>query len=236
MCAGWHWRLEKPWRLSGPDNRTFSRGCFLPYKHTQTGCGIWNRWPSGANRFLRGCVRSRVPLLGMLTVLCWLFAVACGGGDDATPTSVNTPTSVPTPTTLPTSEVTSEPPTSPVTSVPATPTVGAGDQVTVGMNTFLNVPDNVAPQALWCYQCHFAQDIPEAGGLLGPDLSHIGTDAANRKPGLSAEEYIRESIRDPQGFICDVERCTAGLMTSAITENLTDVQVDGLVAFLLTLE
>jgi hypothetical protein len=53
---------------------------------------------------------------------------------------------------------------------------------------------------------------------------------------MSAEDYIRESIKDPEAFICEEERCTAGLMTSAITEKLTDEQVDDLVAFLLTVK
>ena len=133
---------------------------------------------------------------------------------------------------------TSSPTSAPLTPTSASPTVTveAGDPVAVGMNTFLNVPDSVAPQALWCYQCHFVQDVPEASGLIGPDLSHIGTDAATRVAGLSSEQYIRESILDPAGFICDVGRCSAGLMTSAITENLTEEQVDALVAFLLTQE
>ena len=76
--------------------------------------------------------------------------------------------------------------------------------------------------------------MPEAIGLLGPDLSTIGADAAGRQPGVSAEDYLRESIRDPEAFIAEgVERNTPGLMLTAITAGLTDVDVDALVAFLL---
>ena len=51
---------------------------------------------------------------------------------------------------------------------------------------------------------------------------------------MSAEDYIRESIKNPEAFIAEgVERAMPGLMTSALTSNLTDEQVDGLVAFLL---
>ncbi len=71
-------------------------------------------------------------------------------------------------------------------------------------------------------------------GLVGPDLTHIGTDAATRKPGVSAEAYIRESIREPDAFVAEgVARAIPGLMTSALTANLTDQQVEALVQFLL---
>ena len=73
-----------------------------------------------------------------------------------------------------------------------------------------------------------------AEGLIGPDLTNIGSVAASRKPGTSAEEYLVESLRNPDGFIPDgVERATAGLMTLAIVGDLTDEQVEALVAFLL---
>lgn len=51
---------------------------------------------------------------------------------------------------------------------------------------------------------------------------------------MTAEEYIIESITDPEAFIpTGVERAMAGLMTRAIAEGLTKDQVNALVAFLL---
>ena len=101
-----------------------------------------------------------------------------------------------------------------------------------GQELFLSPPSNAGPQALWCSQCHVIEGI--SGGLTGPDLTHVGTDAATRKPGFSAEEYIRESIKLPEEHIAEgVERATPGLMTSSITEGLTVAQVDALVEFLL---
>lgn len=83
-----------------------------------------------------------------------------------------------------------------------------------------------------CGACHTIEDV--AVGMVGPDLTYIGSEAASRKPGMSAEDYIRESIKNPEAFIAEgVERAMPGLMTSALTSNLTDEQVDGLVAFLL---
>ena len=83
-----------------------------------------------------------------------------------------------------------------------------------------------------CATCHTIEGV--ATGMLGPDLTHIGTDAETRKPGVSAEDYIRESIKDPEAFVAEgVERATAGLMLASVTANLTDGQVDALVEFLL---
>ena len=107
----------------------------------------------------------------------------------------------------------------------------------MGRELYLNVPANAAPQALWCYQCHLIEGIPEADGLVGPEHTLIGSDAISRVPGMSAEDYLRESIVDPELRVAEgVDRATPGLMTTAIVERLTDEQVDALVAFLLTLK
>ncbi len=83
-----------------------------------------------------------------------------------------------------------------------------------------------------CAACHTIEGLTT--GLVGPDLTHIGTDAGTRKPGVSAEEYIFESIREPEVFVAEgVERATPGLMTAVLTARLTDGQVDALVEFLL---
>ena len=85
-----------------------------------------------------------------------------------------------------------------------------------------------------CVTCHTLDGVPEAVGLLGPDLSTIGADAANRQPGVSAEDYLTQSIKDPESFVAEgVERATPGLMTTAITAGLTDADVEALVAFLM---
>ena len=83
-----------------------------------------------------------------------------------------------------------------------------------------------------CAACHTIDGV--AAGLVGPDQTHIGTEAATRRPGLSAREYITESILDPEAFVpTGVERALPGVMTPALTANLTDDQVNALVEFLL---
>ncbi len=80
--------------------------------------------------------------------------------------------------------------------------------------------------------CHTIEGI--SAGLVGPDLTHIGSEASGRISGVSAEDYLIESIRNPEAFVAEgVERAIPGLMTSAITANLTDQQVEALVQFLL---
>ncbi len=83
-----------------------------------------------------------------------------------------------------------------------------------------------------CGACHTVEGV--SAGVVGPDLTYIGSEAADRIPGMSAEDYLTESITNPEAFIAEgVERAMPGLMTAAVTSHLTDEQVDGLVAFLL---
>jgi len=57
---------------------------------------------------------------------------------------------------------------------------------------------------------------------------------ADRKPGVSARDYITESIKDPEAFVATgVERAIPGVMTGSITAGFSDGVVDALVAFLM---
>ena len=80
-----------------------------------------------------------------------------------------------------------------------------------------------------CGACHAIQGIPGAGGTIGPNLSAIAAVADRRKPGTSAEDYLRESIVDPDAHV--VLGYQPGSMPRV---PLSDQQVGDLVAFLLT--
>ena len=117
-------------------------------------------------------------------------------------------------------------------SEPAPATPAAGGLADTGRQIFITGMGQGA--ATPCVTCHTVEGVPEAVGLLGPDLSRIGAQAPNRQRGVSAEEYLTQSITDPESFVPDgVERATPGLMLSAITAGLTEEDVEALVAFLI---
>lgn len=141
---------------------------------------------------------------------------------------------------VPCPSVTDVPSKDPVVTVPNEPTVSQvcpddNSPAALGCQLFLNVPESVGAQALWCYQCHLIEGL--STGIVGPELTDIGTYAAARKDGLTAKQYIRESIKNPEVFIPEgVERALPGLMTEAIVVGMTNDEVDKLVAFMLTLK
>ena len=73
-----------------------------------------------------------------------------------------------------------------------------------------------------CPACHTIPNIPGAVGQIGPNLSNIGVDGATRRPGYTAEEYIRESIQNPSAFTapnCPTGPCPAGVMPQITLSN-----------------
>lgn len=86
-----------------------------------------------------------------------------------------------------------------------------------------------------CTTCHANQNIPGAVLELGPDHTNIATEAEGREAGLSVEEYLRRSITEPSAFTTPGWEESAELMESTLVAvDLTDADVDALVAFLLT--
>ena len=93
-----------------------------------------------------------------------------------------------------------------------------------------------------CSACHTIDGV--AQGILGPPLNGIGSAAANRIPGYSAEEYIRESIMKPEVYAAGTadglsQDYDGNLMLSTmagILPSLTDEDIENLVDYLLTLQ
>ncbi len=89
-----------------------------------------------------------------------------------------------------------------------------------------------------CGNCHTIAGVPGATGTVGPNLSEIGAVAASRKEGYTAEEYIRESILDPNAFIapeCPNGPCPAGVMLQSFGETLSEKDLDTIVNYLAAL-
>lgn len=80
-----------------------------------------------------------------------------------------------------------------------------------------------------CNACHALEGFP-GRSAVGPDLSGLAAVADSRRPGMSAEAYVRESIREPQAFIAPG---FGGRFVEMPALPLTDAEVEALVSFLL---
>lgn len=82
-----------------------------------------------------------------------------------------------------------------------------------------------------CNTCH---SLTPDTVVVGPSLAGVGTRAETRISGTSAEDYIRQSILEPDAYV--VEGFQPGVMVQVWEETLTPEQVDNLTAYLLTLK
>ena len=148
----------------------------------------------------------RRPLLVGISAALLLVGLlaACGSGDDGGETATTT------------------------TQAPAASSASAGTDLAAQGKTLY------AGRGL-CTTCHANENIPGATAELGPDHTRIATEAEDREAGLSVEEYLRRSITDPSAFTTPGWDESAELMEATVAPlNLTDSEVDALVAFLLT--
>ncbi len=103
---------------------------------------------------------------------------------------------------------------------------GEQDLVAMGQELF---NQNPLGNNAGCVTCH---SVEPGVQLVGPSLAGIATTAAERVSGMSAEDYIRQSIVDASAYT--VEGFPEGLMPSYT--DLTPEQIDALVAYLMTLK
>lgn len=83
-----------------------------------------------------------------------------------------------------------------------------------------------------CIACHAIEGL--STGAVGPVLDGSATRAEIQVEGLSAEEYIRQSILEPGAYV--VEGFADGVMPAVFGETISEQDLDNLVLFLLTLE
>ena len=82
--------------------------------------------------------------------------------------------------------------------------------------------------AAGCAGCHtFAPAGSNA--TIGPNLDELAAAAGNREPGKSAEEYVRESLTNPEAFLAE----GFGNAMPSFEGRLTDEQIQALVDYLL---
>lgn len=164
-------------------------------------------------------------LLALFSVVAILVAACGGGGGEATPVAEKSPS--PTATKAAVATFTSVVAASPTaTRAPAatlTPTTGPAGDVEAGKLVFSSSA---------CGACHAVRTLTGAVGVVGPALDGLASVAGTRKPGLSAEAYIKESIESPGAFTVSG---FANIMPP-LRGNMTDKQFQDLIAFLLTLK
>jgi mono/diheme cytochrome c family protein len=89
-----------------------------------------------------------------------------------------------------------------------------------------------------CVACHAIKGVGGAGSVVGPHLYMTGAMAATRRPGNSAEAYIRESILDPNAFImpnCPTGACPSDVMPQTFADTLSPEDLNIIVAYLAAL-
>ena len=148
------------------------------------------------------------------------------------------PTNTPIPPTdIPPTEVPTEMPTEAATEVVEddsdTTAVELPGDPEIGELLFNNIP---ASSGQMCITCHNPNE-PIDG--TGPYQYGIANRAGSRIEGYTAEEYLRESILEPNAYLVEREdgtTWTEGVMPTDWAQVLTDEDVDHIVAYLLTLD
>jgi mono/diheme cytochrome c family protein len=83
-----------------------------------------------------------------------------------------------------------------------------------------------------CASCH---DGPTSTAVVSgfPSLAHVSDWADERRPDMSAAEYVEESIRSPGAFISPVFTGAVGPIQAMPLLGLSDQEIDILVDYLL---
>ena len=83
-----------------------------------------------------------------------------------------------------------------------------------------------------CGACHVIEGLTGAVGVVGPEMTGIGTRAGTRVDGQSAEQYIRESIEKPDEFVVP----GYDNVMQPLRDNIPDPEFEILVEYLLSLQ
>ena len=82
--------------------------------------------------------------------------------------------------------------------------------------------------------CRICHSLQKDERIIGPSFYGIADRAGNRVPGLTAEEYLHQSIVEPNAFL--VPGDTSGQMIQNFGDILTEEQIEDLIAFLMTMK
>lgn len=84
-----------------------------------------------------------------------------------------------------------------------------------------------------CMACHVMDQPQDASsrGAVGPNFGNLADNAATRVAGLSADEYVYQSITEPSAFV--VEGYANGIMPADFSTKMSEEEIRGLVEWLL---
>ena len=162
-------------------------------------------------------------ILGIISIM--LIAAGCGGDSEEGPAQRAQGTTAVEPTPVTPLDTAVPAPIVEDTPDASAPTSGSGDGgsgLDRGQTVF---------NANGCTGCHTIEGVPGAVGNVGPELTHVATNAPTRK-GTSAEEYLRESVEDPAAFVVEG---FSPIMPS-LRGGMSDEEFEDLIAFLLAQE
>ncbi|MCB9453163.1 MAG: c-type cytochrome [Anaerolineaceae bacterium] len=168
-----------------------------------------------------------------------MVLAACGGSSTPEAAPTKEPTAVPTeePTAVPTEESAMEATEEPMMEATDEAMMEATEEAAVEEEV---VGDPVKGQELFsefrsevnfaCATCHYTDKEDQ---LVGPGMLGLGERAATRVSGMTATEYLRDSILHPSNHI--VEGFPDLLMPQTFGDIFTDDQINDLIAYLKTL-
>lgn len=165
-------------------------------------------------------------VVGVLTAGCSSATTDTAGDEATVPTTAVSTTataSTATASTTTTSTTTTQPTTTDVASI--------GDAV--HGHEIATVFDGAR-----CFYCHTLDEseplrLEALRTPLGPRLEVVSSIAGDRVPGLSAEEYLRQSILDPAAYVVEGEWSRE--MLGGLRYLLSEEDVNDLIAFLLSM-
>ncbi len=108
-------------------------------------------------------------------------------------------------------------------------------QITVetDTDTLVGMGETLVKTKGGCLLCH---KISEVGNTRGPDLRGVGGRAATRKPGLSAEAYLMESLVEPGAYVVEEFAAAGGVSIMPAADkppaDMSPTELKALIAFL----
>jgi mono/diheme cytochrome c family protein len=83
-----------------------------------------------------------------------------------------------------------------------------------------------------CASCHNGPETEAIVGI-GPDLSDAASWAGDRRPAMTAEDYVAESVRTPGAFISPAFEPIGGPTDAMPQLDVSDAELDAVVSYLL---